>query len=91
MKRLLIPISTAALTISLFAGGVSAKSNVDVTKYTVGVNSDSFAQPHESVANEFPFGFVEGFGSALALKSFNKGTGEMEFYALTDRGPNGKE
>jgi hypothetical protein len=89
MKRMLIPISTAVLTISLFAGGASAKSNVDVTKYSVGVNSNLFAQPHESINNEFPFGFVGGYGSALALKSFNKRTGEMEFYALTDRGPNG--
>ncbi|MGM0881355.1 MAG: esterase-like activity of phytase family protein [Bacillota bacterium] len=89
MKRFLIPLSIAALTITLFAGGASAKSNVEVEKYTVGVNSDLFAQPHESIADEYPFGFVGGFGSALALKSYDKKTGEMEFYALTDRGPNG--
>ena len=90
MKRIFAAsICTTVLAGSLLAGAASAKSNVDVKKYSVGVNSHLFAPAHESVANVFPFGFVGGFGSALAFKSYDKKTGEYEFYALTDRGPNG--
>lgn len=82
-------ICTTVLASSLLAGIASAKSKVDVKKYTVGVNSHLFAPAHESVSDIFPYGFVGGFGSALAFKSYDKKTGEYQFYALTDRGPNG--
>lgn len=81
-------LSTTILASSLFAGLASA-SSVDVKKYSVGVNSNLFAQSHESVTDVYPYGFVGGFGSALAFKSYDKKTGEYQFYALTDRGPNG--
>ena len=90
MKRIFAAsICTTVLASSLLAGAASAKSNVDVKKYSVGVNSHLFTPAHDSVSNVFPFGFVGGFGSALAFKSYDKKTGEYEFYALTDRGPNG--
>ena len=90
MKRIFAAsICTTVLASSLVVGAVSAKSNVEVKKYSVGVNSHLFASAHPTVSAEFPFGFVGGFGSALALKSYDKKTGEYEFYALTDRGPNG--
>ena len=90
MKRIFAAsICTTVLADSLLAGAASAKSDVDVKKYSVGVNSHLFAPAHDSVSNVFPYGFVGGFGSALAFKSYDKKTGEYEFYALTDRGPNG--
>ena len=82
-------ICTTVLASSLLAGAASAKSDVDVKKYSVGVNSHLFAPAHDSVSDVFPYGFVGGFGSALAFKSYDKKTGEYQFYALTDRGPNG--
>lgn len=90
MKRIFsLSICTTLLAGSLLSASVSAKSNIEVKKYSVGTNSHLFAKPHESVSNEFPFGFVGGFGSGLTLKSYDKKTGTIEFYALTDRGPNG--
>lgn len=90
MKRLFAAsICTTVLAGSLLAGTASAKSKVNVKKYDVGVNSHFFAPAHNSVSNIFPYGFVGGYGSALAFKSYDKKTGEYQFYALTDRGPNG--
>ncbi|MES1038293.1 esterase-like activity of phytase family protein [Peribacillus simplex] len=90
MKRIFAAsLCTTLLASSLLAGTASAKSNIDVKKYSVSVNSHLFAPAHDSVSDVFPYGFVGGFGSALAFKSYDKKTGEYEFYALTDRGPNG--
>lgn len=90
MKRIFAAsICTTVLASSLLVGTASAKSNVSVKKYSVGVNSHLFAPAHPTVSDLFPYGFVGGFGSALAFKSYDKKTGEYQFYALTDRGPNG--
>lgn len=58
MKRMIAALSTTILASSLFAGLASA-SSVDVKKYSVGVNSDLFAQSHESVGfNERNYKFT---------------------------------
>lgn len=90
MKKTIATLCSAILASSVFAASTntSAKENVSVKKYTVGVNSNLFAQAESSLQNTYPYGFVGGFGSALALKSYDKKTGEISFYALTDRGPN---
>ena len=44
------------------------------------------ANPHVLAA--FPDGFFPSFGSGLAFKG-EEGNGELAFYCLTDRGPNG--
>lgn len=89
MKRIIAAtLCTTVLASSLLAGPSSA-AEVSVKKYNVGVNSSLFPQQHESVDAIYPYGFVGGFGSALAFKSYDKKTGEYQFYALTDRGPNG--
>jgi hypothetical protein len=54
--------------------------------------ADSFFIPYEgsnaAVKAEFPKGFLPSYGSALAFKG-KRADGTLEFYALTDRGPNG--
>ncbi|KQQ42430.1 hypothetical protein ASF61_22060 [Duganella sp. Leaf126] len=64
---------------------------VTVTRYQVQADS-KFYIPYEgnnaSVKQEFPLGFLPSYGSGLAFKGTNA-NGELEFYGLTDRGPNG--
>lgn len=53
---------------------------------------DSFYVPHEgshaAVKVDFPKGFLPSYGSGLAFKG-KRADGTLEFYGLTDRGPNG--
>jgi hypothetical protein len=64
---------------------------VTVTRYQIQADS-KFYIPYEgsnaSVKAEFPLGFLPSYGSALAFKGANA-NGDLEFYGLTDRGPNG--
>ncbi|MET0322344.1 MAG: esterase-like activity of phytase family protein [Duganella sp.] len=64
---------------------------VTVTRYQIQAAS-KFYIPYEgsnaSVKAEFPLGFLPSYGSALAFKGTNA-SGDLEFYGLTDRGPNG--
>ncbi|KRB88428.1 esterase-like activity of phytase family protein [Duganella sp. Root198D2] len=66
-------------------------ASVTVTRYQVQAAS-SFYIPYEGsdakVKAEFPQGFLPSYGSALAFKGANA-NGDLEFYGLTDRGPNG--
>lgn len=64
---------------------------VNVTRYQI-QSAASFYVPYEGsnakVKEEFPQGFLPSYGSSLAFKGTNA-NGELEFYGLTDRGPNG--
>ncbi|QBQ39504.1 esterase-like activity of phytase family protein [Pseudoduganella plicata] len=64
---------------------------VSVTRYQIAADS-KFHIPYEGnnagVKADFPQGFLPSFGSSLAFKGMNA-NGDMEFYGLTDRGPNG--
>ncbi len=65
---------------------------VMVTRYTVQAAS-SFYIPYEGTGNavakaEYANGFLPAYGSGLAFKS-KLADGTLEFYAITDRGPNG--
>ena len=42
----------------------------------------------QRIKNEFPQGFLPAYGSGLAFKG-KQADGTLEFYAVTDRGPNG--
>ena len=68
-------------------GGVS----VSVTRYQIQADAKYYI-PYEGsnakVKEEFPLGFLPSFGSSLAFKGTNA-NGDLEFYGLTDRGPNG--
>jgi uncharacterized protein YfiM (DUF2279 family) len=64
---------------------------VTVTRYQMQAAS-SFYIPYEGanakVKEDFPLGFLPSYGSSIAFKGINA-NGDMEFYGLTDRGPNG--
>lgn len=74
-------------TQSSAAGTVTAT----VTRYQIQA-ADSFFVPYEgnnsATAAEFPKGFLPSYGSGLAFKS-KRADGTLEFYGITDRGPNG--
>jgi hypothetical protein len=65
--------------------------SVNVTRYQVQAAS-SYYIPYEGtnakVKEDFPLGFLPSYGSSIAFKGTNA-AGELEFYGLTDRGPNG--
>lgn len=64
---------------------------VTVTRYQMQAAA-SFYIPYEGtnakVKEDFPLGFLPSYGSSIAFKGTNA-NGDLEFYGLTDRGPNG--
>lgn len=64
---------------------------VSVTRYQIQAAA-SYYVPYEGsnakVKDDFPQGFLPSYGSSLAFKGSNA-NGDLEFYGLTDRGPNG--
>ncbi|MBB3225397.1 esterase-like activity of phytase family protein [Pseudoduganella umbonata] len=64
---------------------------LSVTRYQIQADS-KFHIPYEGsnskVKEDFPLGFLPSYGSSLAFKGTNV-NGDLEFYGLTDRGPNG--
>ena len=67
-------------------------ATVTVTRYQVQAANNTFYIPYEGsnpkVRADFPRGFLPAYGSALAFKGI-AANGDLEFYGLTDRGPNG--
>ncbi len=59
---------------------------VNVKKYIV--NSGDYKITYDGEEREFITGINPGYGSALTFKGEDK-DGNLEFYAVTDRGPNG--
>ena len=76
-----------AITQSNALGSVAAT----VTRYQVKAAS-SFYIPYEganaAIKTEFPLGFLPSYGSGMAFKG-TLANGDLEFYGITDRGPNG--
>lgn len=62
-----------------------------ITRYQMQAASNTYI-PYEdnnsAIKTDFPLGFLPSYGSGLAFKGKN-GNGDLEFYGLTDRGPNG--
>lgn len=62
-----------------------------ITRYQVQA-ADNFFVPYEgsnaAVKTEFPKGFLPSYGSGLTFKG-KAADGSLEFYGITDRGPNG--
>jgi hypothetical protein len=75
------------LTQSNGAGSVT----VHITRMALQA-ADTFYVPYEgsnaAVKADFPKGFLPSYGSGLAFKG-QRADGTLEFYGLTDRGPNG--
>lgn len=65
---------------AVLAEGVQTKSYI--------VHADSYQLPYKGNEKAFKHHINPGYGSALALKDI-KTDGTIEFYAITDRGPNG--
>lgn len=78
----------AAPAVEKFAQG---PVEVSVTRYQIQADS-RFHIPYEGsngkVKEDFPLGFLPSYGSSLAFKGI-AANGDLEFYGLTDRGPNG--
>jgi hypothetical protein len=68
-----------------------AAASVTVTRYQIRA-ANGFYIPYEGgnakVKADFPHGFLPAYGSGLAFKG-TAANGDLEFYGLTDRGPNG--
>jgi hypothetical protein len=64
---------------------------VTVTRYQMQA-ATSYYIPYEGanakVKEDFPLGFLPSYGSSIAFKG-TTANGDLEFYGLTDRGPNG--
>ena len=71
--------------------GALGAVDVTVTRYQVQAAAN-FYVPYEGanskIKEEFPNGFLPSYGSGLAFKGV-AANGDLEFYGLTDRGPNG--
>ncbi len=84
--RLASPVAES-LTQTNALGSVSAS----VTRYQIQA-ANHFYIPYEgalaAVKAEFPKGFLPSYGSGLAFKG-KAADGALEFYGITDRGPNG--
>lgn len=90
-RKAIIPLLTSAMIISSTTSLVNAHEIEieSVKKYPVNI-SDDIRVKYNGVNSElFNNGFKTGFGSAITFKGFNENN-EPEFYALTDRGPNGE-
>ncbi|MBP7248248.1 MAG: esterase-like activity of phytase family protein [Negativicutes bacterium] len=82
-KKFVFPLLVTLLISSTgFANEVK-----EVKSYTLEVPSQYFVKYTGAFQNNFPKGFEPGHGSAIALKKINT-DGSIEFYGLSDRGPN---
>ena len=86
MKKQWKCLLALGMTLTTIGGIGFAADGVQTTSYIV--NADKFQLPYAGNEAAFNHKINPGYGSALALKSINK-DGTMEFYAITDRGPNG--
>lgn len=74
------------LTISCLGSAAVMAEGVQTKSYIV--HADSYQLPYKGNEKAFNHHINPGYGSALALKDI-KADGTIEFYAITDRGPNG--
>ena len=79
-------MKTKLALLSLLVSTLTFSEVINLKKYDIEVPS-KFMVPYTGTEVEFKDGFKTGFGSALAFKNINS-DGTIEFYALTDRGPN---
>lgn len=76
------------IAVSAYHGVAAASDSLQITKYLLTVPEEDYVMYTGPNQQDFPKGFLTGFGSAIALKSVNK-DGSIDFYGITDRGPNG--
>lgn len=81
-------VAATLLAVGVFSNVVLAAGPPRITKYQVVVPPKYFVNYQGPSEQNFPRGFLPGFGSAIALKAINP-DGSIELYGITDRGPNG--
>ncbi|KMT22892.1 esterase-like activity of phytase family protein [Clostridium cylindrosporum] len=86
VSKTLVGIIACSSILSTHA--LAAEKDISIKKYDVEVSSKLFVPYSGKYIDSFKEGFKPGFGSGLTLKSVDK-NGDLEFYAITDRGPNG--
>lgn len=77
---------TAGLMLSCLGGASLSAQDVPVKAYIV--HADHYQLPYKGSEKAFHHQINPGYGSSLAFKDI-KSNGTIEFYGLTDRGPNG--
>lgn len=68
--------------------GIIASNANDVQVQSYIVHADSYQFPYKGKEKEFHHKINPGYGSALVFKDMKR-DGAIEFYGITDRGPNG--
>lgn len=68
--------------------GIIASNANDVQVQSYIVHADSYQIPYKGKEKEFHHKINPGYGSALVFKDMKR-DGTIEFYGITDRGPNG--
>src|SRR5699024_1485521 len=88
-KQIFTVLSTGLLLASLPFSALASDASGSYTaaSYAVSVPQDYMVPYAYSEDGYFENGLVAGFGSAVTFKGLNE-EGQMEFYAVTDRGPN---
>lgn len=82
---------TVTSTFTYQGAGAAQGAQLSVSKYAIGSKSSSsvpYPGSQQYIRAEFPKGFPISLGSGIALKGVDK-QGNLEFWVLTDRGPNG--
>lgn len=77
MKKLIL--------LGLMISAVIYADNIKVKRYTV--DAGRYRILYNGKEKEFLTGLIPGYGSSLEFKSMDK-NGNLEFYGITDRGPN---
>lgn len=81
-------VFTAALLTAMVLQSIPVfAAEYEATAYDVSVADELKVPFADSKEGYFAGGLVTGFGSAVTFKGYNE-AGEMQFYAVTDRGPN---
>lgn len=87
LKKLLLLSCAMGTIFSTSPTNLYAQSNTaEVSHYIV--TADNYQLPYDGEEKEFANGINPGYGSGLMFKSLNN-DGSIEFYCVTDRGPNG--
>lgn len=87
LKKLLLLSCALGTVFSTSPTNLYAQSNTATVSHYI-VTADNYQLPYDEEEKEFANGINPGYGSGLMFKSLNN-DGSIEFYCVTDRGPNG--
>lgn len=87
LKKLLLLSCALGTVFSTLPTTLHAQNNTATVSHYI-VTADNYQLPYDGEEKEFANGINPGYGSGLMFKSLND-DGSIEFYCVTDRGPNG--